>query len=147
MSNSRKPIMKNPLPLLALLLLTLATPAHLRAAETSVDETEAKEAAEEDAAEEKLDSETIRRLYEGKFAIYPEGQPKENEEVVGIFVSEGKSYFLKVVSPELVKELKPLAGKVVTLNGKIRNKGKYFIAVSVSHSGAAPAFARRRGGI
>jgi hypothetical protein len=139
--------MKKAVPLLLLLLLTLAAPAPLRAAEDAAAEAEAKEAAEEDAAEEKLDSETLRRLYEGKFALHPEGQTPESPDVVGVFVSEGKSYQLKLAAPELLKELKPLAGKVVTLNGKIRNKGKYFIAVSVTHSGAAPAFARRRGGI
>lgn len=106
---------------------------------------EAKEAAEEDAAEEKLDSETLKRLYEGKLALT--GENSENPDVIGVFVSEGKTFQLKLSDPALLAELKPLQNKPVTLNGKIRNKGKYFIVVAIQTGGAAPAFPRRRGGI
>jgi len=106
---------------------------------------EAKEAAEEDAAEEKLDSETLKRLFEGKLVL--SGENTENPEIVGVFVSAGKTYQLKLADPVLLAELKPLQNKPITLNGKIRNKGKYFIVVGVQTGGAAPAFPRRRGGI
>jgi len=128
-------------------VFAVSGPVAVAEEENSARAAEAKEAAEEDAAEEKLDSETLKKLFEGRMALTPDGPDKENPEVVGVFVSEGKTYQLKLTDPELLKELKPLQNKPITLNGKIRNKGKYFIVVGIMSGGAAPAFGRRRGGI
>lgn len=124
---------------------SFASPAVAAEADKDALAAEAKEAAEEDAAEEKLDSETLKRLYEGKMALT--GENTENPDIVGVFVSEGKTYQVKLADPALLAELKPIQNKPITLNGKIRNKGKYFIVVGVQTGGAAPAFSRRRGGL
>lgn len=131
------------------LALSFIHGGNLPAAESEKDvlAAEAKEAADEDAAEEKLDSEALKKLFEGKLALTPDGAEKENPEVVGVFISDGKTYQLKLSDPAQLAELKPLQNKPITLNGKIRNKGKYFIVVGIMTGGAAPSFARRRGGI
>ena len=53
------------------------------------------------------------------------------EGVVGTFTINGKDYLLKTVTPHLLGDLKKLNGKTVTLIGKIRVNGKYFIAQAV----------------
>jgi hypothetical protein len=124
------------------LLSLFAAPAAFSAEDQQA--VEKAEAAQEDADDEK-NSELLQKLYEGKFMISDANG--ENAEVVGVFVSGGQTYQLKVESPDLLKELKSLQGQPVTLNGKVRNKGKYFVAVGVMRQGAAPLFSRRRGGI
>jgi len=110
-------------------------------------EVEAREAAEEEEAEQSLDSEALKKLFEGKVSLYSADQSGERPDVVGMFRTESATYLLKVQSPDLLAMLKQYDGKQATLNGKIRNKGKFLIVVSITQSGAAPLFVRRRGGI
>ncbi|HYG76705.1 MAG TPA: hypothetical protein VEK08_17000 [Planctomycetota bacterium] len=107
---------------------------------------EEKEAQAEDEAEAKLDPETIQRRFEGKLALYPEADPA-NPIIVGTFSVGTNVYLLKVADAQQVTRLRQYSGKVVTLVGKIRNSGKYFIYSDVIEGGAAPIYVRRRGGI
>ncbi len=110
-------------------------------------EVEAREAADEDQAEQALDSETMKKLFEGKVSLFTADETGDRTDVVGQFRTATGTFLLKVQSPDLLASLKAFDGKNATLNGKIRNKGKFFIVVSITQPGAAPLFVRRRGGI
>jgi len=107
---------------------------------------EEKEAQAEDEAEAKLDLDSIQRRFEGKVALYPEPDAA-NPSVVGTFSVGAQVYLLKIQEPQRITKLKPFDGKSVTLVGKMRNSGKYFICSDVIEGGAAPIYVRRRGGI
>jgi hypothetical protein len=133
--------------LLPIALLSGSTFAAEKARKEKPEEVEAREAADEDEAEQALDSETLKKLFEGKVSLYSAQDTAERPDVVGMFRTASTTYMLKLQSPELLAQLKQYDGKQATLNGKIRNKGKFFIVVSITQAGAAPLFTRRRGGI
>ena len=55
----------------------------------------------------------------------------ERPSVLGIFRSGKGIYQVKVAEESLRKELNKFNGKMVTLGGKVRNKGKYLIVQEV----------------
>jgi len=110
-------------------------------------EAELKEALAEDAAEKKLQSERAITFFEGRITLYGPEKERSSPDIVGEFEHAGKTYLLKLGSPDVIRELQALDGKPATLNGKIRNQGKYFIAAGIVQGGMAPAATRRRGGI
>jgi hypothetical protein len=107
---------------------------------------EEKEAQAEEEAESKLNQELVKIRFEGKVTLYLEPD-QSNPSVVGTFTSSGQVYLLKVPDPQQVTRLKEYNGKTVTLVGKIRNAGKYFVYREIIEGGAAPAAYRKRGGI
>jgi len=46
-------------------------------------------------------------------------------------LAQGRTYRVKLENPALGKELASYNGKVVTLGGKIRNQGRYFIVAEI----------------
>jgi hypothetical protein len=107
---------------------------------------EEKEAQAEEEAESKLNQDLVQIRFEGKLMLY--GEPDQsNPVIVGTFTSSGRVYLLKVAEPPQVARLKEYNGKTVTLIGKIRNSGKYFVFRDIIEGGAAPAAYRKRGGI
>jgi chromosome segregation ATPase len=110
-------------------------------------EAEIKEAAAEDEAEKKKNSEAAAAFFEGRLTLYTPDMERASPDAVGEFESNGKKYIVKLGSPDVMKELMSLEGKQGTVNGKIRNKGKYLIVMSVPPPGAAPTYTRKRGGI
>jgi hypothetical protein len=58
--------------------------------------------------------------------------PQENRtDIPGVFLASGKTYQVKLAAENLRNKLVPFNGKQVTLGGKIRNRGKYFIVEEV----------------
>ncbi|HYG76706.1 MAG TPA: hypothetical protein VEK08_17005 [Planctomycetota bacterium] len=109
-------------------------------------EAEKKEAAAEDEAEKK-NSERVSAFFEGKVILFGSDVERPSPDVVGEFEQDGKRYLLKLGVPEVLRDLQQVDGQKVTLNGKVRNQGKYFIVMSVPQGGVTPAASKRRGGI
>lgn len=86
--------------------------------------------AREEAEDEKLKmTPNARTAFEGTVAL---GEQMGSEGgIVGTFTIGGKPHLLRMESPRLIEELKKVNGKSVTLTGKVRVNGKYFIAQSV----------------
>jgi len=103
------------------------------------EELEAKAEAEAEAG-----TDNIKSVFSGTLDLNL--QAPAGAAVIGTFVSEGKTYELKVANPEMRKSLEEYNKKKVTLVGVIRNKGKYFIAASLVETVAPPAYTRKRGG-
>lgn len=110
-------------------------------------EAEIKEAAAEEEIERKRNAETAVTLFEGRLTLYTPDKERSSPDIVGEFESNGKKYIVKLGAPDLMKDLVALDGKQGTINGKLRNKGKYLVVVSVPPPGAAPTYSRKRGGI
>jgi hypothetical protein len=135
--------------LILLLLLSLSHTAFAAQprANTQVD-TEAKRAAEEEEAEKSLNGEDSRKdpcLY-GKVTLSPP-DPDRKDKVIGTFTVGPKQYFLKVEKDDLRIALSDYNGKEVSLQGKIRNDGKYFIALIIFGAGAPPSQLRNSEGL
>src|SRR5438046_572701 len=101
----------------AAFLVLMFVAANLHASEkpkklTAV-EAESIEAAQEDDAEQTVDSETLKRLFEGKVMLYPAEATAERPEVIGIFRCGQTDYLIKLASPDLLQQLKELDGKQV----------------------------------
>jgi len=111
------------------ILASLAFPA--LSAERAL--TEEEEAAREEAllqAQGKIPETGHEKVLEGKYLVtVVEGG--EKAAIPGVFVVKGHVYQLKLANEELRGRLKPFNGKRVTLGGKIRNQGKYFILEEV----------------
>jgi hypothetical protein len=132
-------------PIVIPLVVCLCVPfLTIRAAEESQAEEEAKQAAEEKAAEEKL-GERLQVNFSGKVILTP--QEKENPDVVGVFQSSGRTFLLKLENPSLLNTLKAHNGKEVSLVGRPRNQGKYFLAWGIDQPGAPRVFTRTRGSL
>jgi len=60
---------------------------------------------------------------------------EKNPDVVGIFVVDRRAYQLKLEgrSSDLLKALQAHNGKRVSLLGRLRNQGKYFVAEAIAH--------------
>lgn len=66
------------------------------------------------------------------------------EGVVGTFFCEKRAFQLKLEKPELLGKLKPYNGKMVTLLGRPRVNGKYFVAIDIQETVANPVVPLRR---
>jgi len=87
--------------------------------------------AKEEAADEKLKmTPNAKTSWEGSVAL-ADGNENLEQGIVGTFTIEGKPMLLRMESSKLLDALKKVNGKTVTLVGKIRVNGKYFIAQNV----------------
>lgn len=111
-------------------LCALAFPHALAASDTDKD-AEAEIFAKEELADEKLKmTPNVKTSWEGNVAL-ADGNENLEQGIVGTFTVEGKPMLLRMESTKLLEDLKKVNGKTVTLAGKIRVNGKYFIAQSV----------------
>jgi hypothetical protein len=120
----------------ALILLLITMPCVFAA--TPKGDGEAKRAAEEEAAEKSLNGEDSRKtpiLY-GKVSMTPPDPDKKD--VVGTFTVGAQQYLLKLEKEDLRAAVAKYDGKEVSLQGKIRNDGKYFIVMSIFGGAGAP---------
>src|SRR5258706_3671598 len=132
-----------------LILLSFAA-AHCFAEQTTAErDAEAKKAEAEDEAARKKNPEQITEEHSGKLTLYNKEQRDEEQEsgIVGTFTTAKNTHLVKLESAKTLEDLKPFDGKQCTLQGKIRNAGKYIIVKSVVLSGAEYIYKRRRGGI
>jgi hypothetical protein len=84
--------------------------------------------AKEDAAAETMKL-GIKTSWEGTLTLTSERD--EETGAIGTFTFDGQTHLLRVETSVLAKELQAYNGKSVTLTGRIRVNGKYFIAQSV----------------
>jgi len=132
-------------PIAGILMVALFTPlAFVVGGEKNQSEEEARQVAEEVAAEEKL-GENLQVLFTGKVILIP--KQEENPEVIGVFQYSGHSFLLKLQNPDLLNTLKTCNRKEVTLVGRPRNQGKYFLAWGLELPGTAPVHTRTRGSL
>lgn len=124
-------------------LLAAALPAR-----TGEPNEEAAQAEKEQASEDAKGSENFQILFNGKLMIGNMGEAA-GEGVVGAFICDKHAYQLKLQDPSLLEKLTPHNGKTVTLKGRPRNNGKYFLAIDLAESVANPVVPhkRSRGGL
>ena len=103
---------------------------------------EAAQAAREEAFENEQGTENFQVLFEGK--VFLAAEKKSENGVVGVFRAAKRTYQLKLERPELLPQLKPHNGKVVTLKGRPRVNGKYFVAQGIHKTVANPVVPHRR---
>lgn len=72
----------------------------------------------------------------GKLTLQP--PDGAGPDVVGQFVASDRGYLVKLAGPDFLKTLKIYDGKEVTLQGKLRAEGKYFVVNGVAGGGAPP---------
>jgi hypothetical protein len=108
---------------------------------------EAAEADAEDKAEVDAQAVGLKYIYEGKLELADVEEGKEPPAIIGTFTCDGKTYGLKLKSPDLYAELKKLSGKQVVLIGRPRNAEKYFVATNIQPPAAAPKYTRPRGAL
>jgi hypothetical protein len=130
-----------PIILVASLLVPFSA---IRSAEDTVADEEAKQAAEEKSAEDKL-GDRLQVNFTGRLLLSAE--KNENPDVVGVFQSSGRAFLLKLEDSTLLGTLKTYNGKEVTLVGRPRNQGKYFLAWGIDLPSAPPVFTRTRGSL
>jgi len=106
------------------------------------DDPEAAQAAREEAFENERGTENFQILFEGK--VFLAAEQKSENGVVGVFRAAKHTYQLKLERPELLPQLKPHNGKVVTLKGRPRVNGKYFVAQGIHKTVANPVVPHRR---
>ena len=145
------------------LVPALLCPAPARASEAKDKpkdaEAEALEAAKEDAEEAAITNmaEQLRKYqheFHGTFLLPSDPSQKTSAAVVGTFVTDDKdrnpnqTYLLKVAdgNKKLLETLKRFDMKKVTVQGKLRNQGKYLIATAVSEPAAGQPVQERRSG-
>jgi hypothetical protein len=133
---------------IALTLLALLLVGTLPAWAEATPDGEADQAAKEQAYEDAKGSENFQILFNGKLLIGNIGEAV-SEGVVGAFICDKHAYQLKLQDPALLQKLTPHNGKMVTLKGRPRNNGKYFIASDLSEAVANPVVPhkRSRGGL
>lgn len=112
------------------------------------DKAEADIIAKEEVEATKLDGESNSPLKNfvarGKFMLLPEGDERKTEQVLGELRTANASYLVKPMYDESRKILSGLHGKEVTLMGKLRGEGKYFIVEDSSGGGAKPVEKRNK---
>lgn len=112
------------------------------------EEREAKEAKAEDDAEALLpETQRYGMTVSGTVNMVEYDATKLPNVVIGTFTSDKGVYQLKAANQTLAASLAKIAGKPITLTGKTRNKGKYFICASIVETIAAPVERRKRGGM
>jgi hypothetical protein len=104
---------------------------------------EAEQIAKEEEEARRLGSESNSPLVNfdarGRLTFYPADSVERKNNAFGIFASEKGTYIFKIVSPELLKKIETYDRKDVTLLGKLRGEGKYFIIEGIGGGGAPPA--------
>jgi len=112
------------------------------------DKNEAAVIAKEEAEAAQLDAESNNPLKNfvarGKFLLLPEGDERKNDQVLGELRTGNAVYLVKPMYDESRKILTTLNGKEVTLMGKLRAEGKYFIVEDSSGGGAKPVEKRNK---
>jgi hypothetical protein len=112
------------------ILLVLAAAPFARAEDLTVEE-EAAIMAEEDEAEAAL---SIDKKPPGALSgrIQLNGDADmEADAVVGMLVVNGRGYMLRLSKPQLFPVFQRLNGKTAMVQGKVRMRGKYFIAEGI----------------
>ena len=134
---------------LACMLLAWLGYGNLRAEDKkqTPEQREAAEAEAEEKDEIATQGEQAKRIFEGRLSVDAIEEGKEPPSVVGSFTSEGKTYALKITSPDLYAQLKKFDGKQVTLIGRPRNQEKYFVANGIQLPAAKPVYSRPRGSL
>jgi hypothetical protein len=103
---------------------------------SALQQREQEEAKAEDAADAaRGEIGRAEKAYSGRLVL---GQVVEGrEDVVGLFtLDKGRAYPVKLGPAVQLKELKSYDHKTVTLQGKLRNQGKYFVASAIIHTPA-----------
>jgi hypothetical protein len=105
---------------------------------------EAKQAAEEDAVAEQGEGDS--KALTGVARMQPPNEAPED--VVGWFKElNGTVRLLKLADPSLEAYLKKADGRTITLIGRLRVQGKYFIASRIQTVSAPEPYAGRRRGL
>jgi hypothetical protein len=108
--------------------------AFIRAEESAEEKAEAAESAEEDKRAAELDGEADDSLkslmVRGRLVLAP-----GKSSVVGTLTTPERTYQVKVENEKVLELLQPLDNKDAALNGRLRNKGKYFIATGIAVQG------------
>jgi hypothetical protein len=138
--------LKNSLGMFALVLgLALLYAPRIHCADA--DDEETKEAREEIELESKLsevEQIALVKSFAGKLQLL---RSDENPQVIGQLMTTQGPIALKLEKPDILDELKPYNMKDVTLNGKLRNKGKYLVVTGLHPAPPPGAERKKRGGI
>lgn len=115
---------------IALLLLPFAVSASAWALSDADKAAEAELWAKEEVEDEKMKmNPNAKTAFEGSVSLNEAVEAETG--IVGTFTIGGKAHLLRMETPALYNELKKVNGKTVTLTGKVRVSGKYFVAQSV----------------
>jgi hypothetical protein len=121
----------------------LLSAAASHAKEDAAAKAEADLIAREDEQARRLDGESPSPLVhfdaKGKLALLAEDDPERKNNIVGTFSSDKGTFLVKTTSDVILKLIAPYDKKEVTLIGKLRGEGKYFIVDGVGGGGAPPA--------
>jgi hypothetical protein len=121
-------------------LLALAPAVHSK--EDPAAKAEAEQIAKEEEEARRLGSESNSPLVnfdaKGRIAFYPPDAPERKNDAFGIFATDKGTYIFKVLNPEMLKKIETYDRKDVTLLGKLRGEGKYFIIEGIGGGGAPP---------
>jgi hypothetical protein len=124
------------------LLLSLLALAPLSVCRAAEDKNEAAVIANEEELAAKLDGESNNPLKSfsarGKLKLFAEDDERKSGDVIGEFITPQRSFLVKPMYDASRKILGSLNGKEVTLMGKLRAEGKYFIVEDASGGGAKP---------
>lgn len=115
----------------------------LFSAEGETEPTEDEAAAKEEEqlrAQGKIPETGYETTLQGKYHAVAQ-QEGQRTDIPGVFLTQGKTYQVKLMHAALREKLTPFNGKQVTLAGKIRNSGKYFIVEEVLTQTADGAYA------
>jgi len=124
---------------LAFVLSTCAAGAAEKPKKETEEEKEAKKAAEEDAQEAATSGTAFRAVtLKGRLTVNPIQDGDTVRTVAGSLATVQGTFVLKVESMRFREVLAKHDGKDVTLIGKMRNEGKYFVALSIDAPGFTP---------
>lgn len=127
---------------IVLLLMLMISAAMLSAKEDAAAKAEAALIAREDEEAGKLDGESMSPLKhfdaKGKLTLYGTDDPEKTGTAIGVFTCEKGTFIVRASSPTIQKLVEPYDKKEVTLIGKLRGEGKYFIVDGVGGGGAPP---------
>ena len=123
-------------------LFVSATAFAANSKEDAAAKAEAELIAREDQQARTLDGDSPSPLIhfdvKGKLALYAEDDPERKNNVIGVFSTEKGTFLVKASSDTILKLITPYDKKEVTLIGKLRGEGKYFIVSGVGGGGAPP---------
>ena len=114
--------------------------------EASIVQKELEEAKAEDEADRaKGEGFSSEKTFSGKLTL---GNVVEGrKDIVGLFSIKGRPYPIKLEKEYLLKELKPYDRKTVSLQGKFRNQGKYFVVTQIIPPPAPTPRVQKLGGL
>lgn len=117
------------------------------AAEADPLQRELEEAKAEDAADRaRGEGFSSEKTFSGRLVL---GQVVEGRaDVIGLFaIEKGKSYPVKLANDGLLTDLKPFDRKTVSLQGKFRNQGQYFVVTAIIPPAAPTPKVQKVGGL